>query len=159
MPTKPTNVLGRTPRIGLSARFRVEVDGVDLGGWASCKGLSVTFDSEELEVGGNYEHAILLPKRLKYNSITLIRAITPEGTKAVQGWLRSVLDGWVDSYHGDDYTPGTAKITLLDSACKTVVGTWTLRDVYPKSWKGPDLDAESGKIATETLELVHQGFL
>jgi hypothetical protein len=34
-----------------------------------------------------------------------------------------------------------------------------LRNVYPDSWKGPDLDATSLGIALEQLVLVHEGFL
>ncbi|MFJ9605791.1 phage tail protein [Kitasatospora sp. NPDC101176] len=158
MPTRQSKVLGAEPRIGLSARFRVTVDGLDLGGWSSCKGLAVNFDCEELETGGNYEHTFLLPKRLKYSNITLSRAMTAEGTATVHQWLRDIAGDWMHSYE-DDYTPNTATITLLDSSGQTAVHCWTLKDVYPRAWKGPDLDADSTKVAIETLELAHHGFL
>ena len=37
--------------------------------------------------------------------------------------------------------------------------TWSLRNVYPSKWTGPDLDAMTAGIAMEKLELVHEGFL
>ena len=52
----------------------------------------------------------------------------------------------------------TAEITLLDSH-RDKVTTWKLKGVYPVKWKGPTLDAGSHAIATETLELAHEGFL
>ncbi len=39
------------------------------------------------------------------------------------------------------------------------VATWTLRDVLPVKWSGPQLSVDSAKVATETLELAHHGFL
>jgi phage tail-like protein len=36
---------------------------------------------------------------------------------------------------------------------------WDLTGVIPVRWTGPSLSAESAKIATETLELAHHGFL
>ena len=37
--------------------------------------------------------------------------------------------------------------------------SWSLRNVYPFSWSGPDLDALSVGIAREKLVLCHEGFL
>ena len=32
-------------------------------------------------------------------------------------------------------------------------------DVFPVRWSGPNLDIDTAKVATETLELAHNGFL
>ena len=48
-------------------------------------------------------------------------------------------------------------IVLYDSN-KEVVLIWTLRNARPSAWTGPDLDATNSKVATETLELTHEGF-
>ncbi|GEC09577.1 hypothetical protein SSP24_72320 [Streptomyces spinoverrucosus] len=148
-------------RLGLSMRFGVVLDGIDLGGWSSCKGLGVGFDSEELEVGGNYEYNVILPKRVKYTPITLQRAMTADGSAQVQAWLRRIVADWYSSDTADDFHGSTAQISLLDARnnAQAPVATWSLRNVYPKGWKGPDLDATSSHVAIETLELVHQGFL
>jgi phage tail-like protein len=39
------------------------------------------------------------------------------------------------------------------------VASWNLTGVYPSKWTGPSLDANGKAVATETLELVHNGFL
>jgi phage tail-like protein len=53
---------------------------------------------------------------------------------------------------------GTAQITLYDSHGQPV-STWSLRNVYPAGWEGPDLSASTFGIAIEKLKLVHEGFL
>ncbi|RSS67423.1 phage tail protein [Streptomyces sp. WAC06614] len=153
------NLTSRT-RMGLSSRFHVAVDGIQLGGWSSCKGLAVEFENEIVHVGGSYDESWVLPTRLKYSNVTLTRAITADGTKAVQAWLRQMQQEWLNSEDDGD-RGGTATITLMDTAgdLSKPAFQWTLRNVYPKSWKGPDMDATSGNVALEQLELIHQGFL
>ncbi|MFK0223815.1 phage tail protein [Streptomyces vinaceus] len=146
--------------MGLSARFVVSVDNISLGGWTNVKGLGINFESEELEVGGNYEHTVILPKRVKYTQVTLQRAMTAQGSAQIQAWLRSMIDAWYNCDE-DKYPGATATITLLGPSADYArpIASWTLRNVYPKAWRGPDMDATSNKVATESLELVHQGFL
>ncbi len=40
-----------------------------------------------------------------------------------------------------------------------VIARWSLVDVVPVRWSGPQLSGDSPKVATETLELAHHGFL
>ena len=53
---------------------------------------------------------------------------------------------------------GTATITLRDSHNQTV-SEWTFANARPSLWKGPTLTATGKEVATEMLELVHEGFL
>jgi hypothetical protein len=39
------------------------------------------------------------------------------------------------------------------------VATWGLIDVVPVRWTGPSLNPDSPKVATETVEIAHHGFL
>jgi phage tail-like protein len=142
--------------LALTTRFHVSVDGVDLGGWARCQGLEVKFQPEPIKEGGNYQYEIILAGSIKYPPVTLQRAINAADTEKVQSWLRERASGWVDANKSGG--GGTAQITLFDAHAQKVA-TWTLRNVYPDSWKGPDLDAATLGIATEQLVLVHEGFL
>ncbi len=135
--------------LGLETRFKVTVDDINLGGWHSCKGLAVKFNLEPLEEGGEYGFKHWLPGCVEYSHITLERAMIAADAGNVQNWLASKID---------NHTGGTGSITLLDSRGQKVY-TWTLRGVRPMSWKGPNLEATSGKVATEVLELAHEGFL
>jgi len=141
--------LSETAMIGLSMRFAVVVDGVDLGGWASCTGLSVNFNLTERKEGGVNDRTVWLPNRITYPKITLTRAMTATDSAKVTKWLASMVDK--DS-------GGTAKITLFD-AHHQEVASWSLQNVLPSLWKGPTLSATSHEVAIETLELAHEGFL
>lgn len=142
--------------LGLTTRFRVVVDGIDLGGWSKCSGLAVDFKPTFWEEGGNYEYKPILQGRVEYSPVTLVRAMNPDDSKRVQGWLKSRIAGWVNATSSGG--GGTAQITLLDSNLKEV-STWSLRNVYPSKWDGPELDAQTLGIAVEKLTIVHEGFL
>jgi phage tail-like protein len=142
--------------LGLVTRFHVTVDGVDLGGWARCSGLSVDFKPEPWLEGGNYQHVTYLPGQIEYQPITLQRAMNAQDTPRVQAWLSSKAHSWVNANSSGG--GGTAQITLYDSQA-VKVATWSLRNVYPSKWDGPELDARTLGVAIESLQLVHEGFL
>ena len=56
------------------------------------------------------------------------------------------------------YSDRTARISLFD-ANMGEVSSWSLRNVYPAAWHGPNLDAKDQQVAIETLQLIHEGFL
>jgi phage tail-like protein len=134
---------------GLSCRFDVWVDGIDLGGWATCAGLRVDFAMKEIKEGGTNSHLQYLPDRIKYERVTLTRAITRDDFLKLAGWLA----GCVDRTDG-----GTARIILRDAQHHDAA-TWTLTNVRPWSYRGPEMAAGSANLALATLELVHDGFL
>jgi phage tail-like protein len=154
--------------LALTARFHVKISGFDLGGWARCQGLQVKFNPEPIKEGGNYQYEPILQGHIQYPNVTLTRAMTKDQTEQVQSWLKKQAKDWIDSLSsgssalrrmvGMDGSGGTATITLYDAKAQQVC-SWTLRNVYPASWKGPDLDASTLGVAVETLELAHEGFL
>lgn len=144
--------------LGLNNRFHIEIDGIDLGRWGSCKGLDVTFESKPIpQPGGIYDHEVYLPGQMKYGTITLERAVNPKDSMAVQAWLSQVVQNWIYSANGAD-SGGTGVITLYSAEAQPII-SWTLRNVYPSKWSGPTLDTQTVGIAKETLAIVHQGFL
>jgi phage tail-like protein len=150
--------LSDTARLGMSMRFRVSVDGINLGSWATCSGLEVEFKNKRVNEGGNYEYSMILPDRVEYRAVTLRRAMSSQESAIVQRWLHGVVSGWYNAGSPGDYGPRTAEIELFDSA-GAVVASWTLRNVFPSKWSGPDLDATGSRVAVEQLDLVHEGFL
>lgn len=136
-------------QFGLVMRFDVAVDGIELGAWSSCDGLKVDFGLKEIKVGGNNDCKVYLPDRVNYPHLVLKRAMTARDSGKVMSWLRKM----VDATDG-----GTATITLRDSHNQTV-SEWTFANARPASWKGPTLNATGKEVATEILELVHEGFL
>jgi phage tail-like protein len=146
---------------GLAMRFSVTVDdlglgSVSLGRWSSCRGLKVDLKVTRVQEGGNYWYEHILPDRISYSNITLERAVDPSDSPKVQAWLRQVASTWMNS--ADSYPAGGATITLLGADGQPVT-SWELDGVYPVSWSGPGLSATENKVAIETLELAHEGFL
>jgi phage tail-like protein len=142
--------------LGLQMRFKVTVDGLSLGYWSSCKGLSMTFKATRVD-GNVYDSYDYLPERVDYSDVTLVRAMNSKDSGAVWRWLADCRKQWYGPEPGD-WSGKTAVIQLFDAQYQLVTG-WTLSDVYPKQWHGPDLDAGGGGIALETLVLAHQGFM
>ena len=142
-------VLNDSAQYGLVMRFDVVVDGITLGAWSSCDGLTVDFGLKEIKVGGNNDYKVFLPDRVFYPKLVLKRAMTQGESAKVMSWLRSMIDA-TDG--------GTATITLRDSRNDTVA-EWTFANARPSSWKGPTLSSTGKDVAIEVLELVHEGFL
>ena len=130
-------------------RFDVVIDDhYSLGSWSRCRGLSVEFGNRK-EPDGSSQSREVPGENPKYGDVTLVRALTSQGAREVQDWLAA---------HWKNPKPGSAQITLRDTWGVEVM-SWALRDIVPRSWTGPELDAGSKQVALETLVLGHEGFL
>ena len=133
---------------GLSVCFGVKIDDNDLGTFNSCEGLGCEVVIEQREEGGNNAFVWQLPTRLKYSNVKFTRPLGPDTTKVAK-WFASMATG---------VTRRTATIQVM-RADGTVVATWGLDGVVPVRWSGPSLNHDSPKVATETVEIAHHGFL
>jgi phage tail-like protein len=134
---------------GQSLRFRVKLDGgADLGNWSKCDGLSVEYDVFEYKEGGENTYIHRIPGRAKYQNLKLTRPVNKD-SKQVADWIA----GMKTHVRRD-----TAEVSALDSEGKAIA-TWNFEGVYPVRWNGPSLDIGNNQVATETLELAHNGFL
>ncbi len=128
--------------------FTVTIDGHELGSFMTCDGLALEIQVEQREEGGNNAFVHMLPGRVKYSNVKFTRPINGDSAK-VRSWLASMTR---------EIKRTTAEITALTMDGKKVA-SWGLDGVIPVRWTGPSFSAESPKIATETLELAHHGFL
>lgn len=129
--------------------FVVQIDGKELASFTTCEGLGVEIAVEKREEGGNNDFVHQLPGRMTYTNIKFTRPIDSESSKVAQ-WMAQMAATRTDRH--------TATIQAM-TADGTVVCTWNLRDVIPVRWTGPQFGVDSPKIATETVELAHHGFL
>ncbi|MFE2287976.1 phage tail protein [Streptomyces sp. NPDC059443] len=132
----------------VSVCFMVEIDNISLGSFNSCEGLGCEVVMEQREEGGNNGYVWQLPTRIKYSNIKLTRPVTRD-TELVTRWLAGMLGG---------IPRKTAHISAM-TVDGAVVARWSLMDVVPVRWSGPSLNPETVKVATETLEIAHHGFL
>ena len=126
-------------------RFLVSLPGISIGRFRECTGIGVEIETKEYMEGGSNEFVHKLPTRVKYQNIVLKRGVTHED--ALLKWF------W-DSRNSVQRKEMT--ISLLGPGTKTV-RTWAFLNAYPVKWTGPNLNASSNQIATESLEVVHNG--
>jgi phage tail-like protein len=140
--------------IAVTVRFVVQLDDMDLGAFNSCEGLGAEVVIEQREEGGNNGFVWQLPTRIKYPTIKLSRPLT-RSTEQVAKWFTATMTG---GRARSDTARTTGYIQAM-TGDGTVVATWGLLDVVPVRWTGPSLNPESPKVATETVEIAHHGFL
>ena len=137
------------PEFGLALRFKVMIDDYgSLGSWSKCDGLTVEYEIQEYQEGGQNNYVHRLPGRCKYQNVKLTRPLD-KSSADVASWVAG---------QRTKVKRSNAEIAVLDPAGEVVV-QWNLTDVYPVKWSGPSLDATGNQIATETLEIAHNGFL
>ena len=134
-----------TPDPVAELRFKVELPGLSIGRFRECTGISVEVEMKDYMEGGSNEFVHKLPTRVKYPNVVLKRGVTHED--ALLKWF------WESRFtvQRRDMT-----ISLLGPGAK-LVRTWAFLNAYPVKWTGPNMNAVSNQIATETLEVVHNG--
>ncbi|HSH23632.1 MAG: phage tail protein [Actinomycetota bacterium] len=137
-------------QLGLANRFKVTIDksDYDLGSWAKVEGLDVKWDLVEYRSGDGANNRWYFPGKTDYSTIKLTRAACKD-TGTVKKWLTAT---------SFEHEAHSGKIELLDSK-NGKVADWTLKNVLPLKWSITGFDASASKVATETLELAHLGFL
>jgi phage tail-like protein len=135
----------------LGYRFLVEIDSLIVAGFSEVTGLEMQLQTEDYQEGGVNTYTHKLPTRFEYPNLSLRRGITDS----------TVLWDWVqDVSSGLGLAPAierrNVRIVLLDAQGAESWG-WECRDAYPVRWAGPELRADQGAVAVESLELVHRG--
>ena len=132
----------------VSVCFAVKIDDKDLGSFNSCEGLGCEVVMEQREEGGNNGFVWQLPTRIKYSTVKLSRPVCRDTAK-LTAWFASMVGG---------VQRKNATIAAM-TADREIVASWELSGVVPVRWSGPSLGTDSPKVATETLEIAHHGFL
>ncbi|HJP73305.1 MAG TPA: phage tail protein [Pseudonocardiaceae bacterium] len=152
---------GSYPDYGLSARFDVVVDNRKIGSWASCGGLGIAFDPQEVKAGGRYDQPAFTPGRMSWGEVTLERALDRQTHDKFNKMLQEYTKSWVNWTGGGSapsYPDKTVVITMLAASGNVPIATWTLHNALIKSWSGPTLAGGKNEVATEKLVFVHSGF-
>ncbi len=147
--SRQDNRAGAVVDLGMAHRFVVTAGSRDLGSWSKVTGLSVKWDLAEHRVGSSDQY-FKFAGVPKFDRLKLSRAADRTGTAAVHAWL--------DEVKASGGTPEEGAVAMLTAAGEPVM-TWTLREMFPVSWQIGEFDASASKVAVETLEVVHAGFL
>ncbi|EMA06235.1 phage tail protein [Haloferax denitrificans] len=152
-------------------RFRVRCDVLPKLGFSEVRGLSVAVESANDDESGSEPRPPDTdgrgrrarkrpgprrrprprppsPPRRETSSppLELRRGVTDD--RSLWAWFRAWADG--------ETTPQDVRICLLDATGEPVWG-WVCRAATPVRWTGPHLVADAAAVATESLELTHEG--
>ncbi|MFE9566808.1 phage tail protein [Streptomyces sp. NPDC006487] len=136
--------------LALANRFSVTVDGgaYDLGSWAQVQGLDVQWKMADYRAGDAGNDRWYFPGFTEYTPLKLTRAACSD-SELVKKWLSE------NSFASKGY-PG--EIILMGPDNVKVI-SWNMRRIIPVKWSITSFEAGQSKVALETLELQHLGFL
>lgn len=126
-------------------RFRVELDGVERGGFQECSGLDFSQDPIEYREGPDPLYPRKLPGLTKYSNITLKWGISKD--EELWKWRDEALKGIIKRKNGS--------IILVSDEGKDVY-RWNFQAGWPAKWTGPSFNASGNEVAVETLEIAHE---
>lgn len=127
--------------------FRIEIGGIQRGGFREASGLDSSQDPIEYREGNEkFLTARKLPGLNKYSNISLKWGITDDAS--LWDWRKKSIDGKVERKSGS--------IILINDAGEEKL-RWNFRDGWPTKWTGPTFNATGNEVAIETLEIAHEG--
>lgn len=128
-------------------RFKIEIDGLEAGGFSEVTGFDASIDVIEYREGDmTAETPLKVPGLKKYGNITLKQGMTD--SRVMYDWLASGLTGEVERK--------TVTLTLLNET-QAPAASWQIINAWPTKYTAPDFNATSSEIAIETIELAHEG--
>ena len=123
--------------------FRVEINGIQVGGFSECSGLNSEVAVIEYREGGDKAGVRKLPGLAKFGDVVLKRGVFK--SDELQTWHRNVINGLPDRRNGF--------VILLDDERNEVV-RWKFSNAWIRKIQGPTLNAKGNDVAIETIELV-----
>jgi len=126
------------------------------GLFAECTGLELSADIRELLEGGRNDGVVRRVGRVKLVPLVLKRGMflaSPGGyaDTAIWNWLTGMVTGTLPIPRYDGL------VQVLSPNGSRDVARWTFLRALPSKVSGPALNAKTGEIAIEELQLMHEG--
>jgi phage tail-like protein len=141
-----TNLLGIRLDPYQVFNFFIEIDGLLVGGFSECSGLQVEVEVENYPEGGVNDYVHHFKGRAKYPPLVLKHGLSL--MEGLWSWHQDVIQGEFERLNGTIYLLNRMQIPVL---------WWDFKEAFPTKWTGPELRADSGNVAFESVELVHKG--
>jgi phage tail-like protein len=127
--------------------FRIEIDGLTVGAFRECSGLTADGNSVEYREGTDVARTVRkLPGLLSYGNITMGRGQTLN--RELWTWYTNIVNGQSDRRNGT--------IVLMNEAREDVM-RWDVENMWIKKIEAPSFNATSNEVAMEKVEIVHEG--
>ncbi len=127
-------------------RYKVEIDGLEAGGFSEASGFDASIDVIENREGDMVQTPMKLPGLKKYGNITLKQGVAD--SMVMYEWMIAGVEGEVERK--------TITITILDET-ETATASWQVINAWPAKYTAPDFNATASEVAIETLEIAHEG--
>lgn len=127
-------------------RFRLEIDGLEAGGFAEVSGFDTSVDVIEYREGDDVTTPRKLPGLTKYGNITLKWGTSD--SMVLYEWLDGITEGTIERK--------TVTITAIDEAGDDAA-SWQMINAWPVKYTAPDFNATGSEVAMESLEIAHEG--
>lgn len=136
-------------------KFIVEVDGFDVAGFRSVKGLRQSTTDIKYREGGDNSTSRKLIGQTEFDDIVLEKGLTKNA--AFYAWATAVFN-----VAGDVISEKLVKhfitIKVLDKTGKSVK-VYQIFNCWPKEYSVGDLDAMGNDVLLESIALAHEGFV
>jgi phage tail-like protein len=129
-------------------RFELRIDDLPVAGFSTCTGLQLETEVLDYNEGGQNKIVLKFPGRTKQANLVLKRGIID---RQLWDWYFDLTQGKVKFRNGS--------IIVHDASGSEDVMEWQFTRAFPAKWVGPELNAMQGTLATETLELCHEGLI
>ncbi|MEH2942028.1 phage tail protein [Petralouisia muris] len=127
-------------------RYKVEIDGLEAGGFSEASGFDASIDVIEYREGDMVQTPMKLPGLKKYGNITLKKGVAD--SMVMYEWMIAGVEGEVERK--------TITITILDET-ETATASWQVINAWPAKYTAPDFSATTSDVAIESLEIAHEG--
>jgi phage tail-like protein len=128
--------------------FRLEIDGLQLGGFSEVSLGAATTDVVEYREGNDKGGTRKLPGQTRYSNIVLKRGIT--NSLELYQWHRLVVEGRTADARRN-------LVIVLSDESQADVARFVVHNAWPMKYEGPSFNAQGNDVAIETLELTHEG--
>ena len=125
---------------------KVEIDGLDAGGFSEVTGFDASIDVVEYREGDMVTTPMKVPGLKRYGNITLKQGLVD--STVMYDWMYTGVNGAVERK--------TITITLLDEE-ESPAASWQVINAWPMKYTAPDFNATASEIAIETVEIAHEG--
>ena len=146
----PANETVKYPFTAYNFSVEISVDDVSQqvcsASFSECDGLEMTMEVKTIREGGNNGQQIRLTGPISYGQITLKRGMTE--TFDLWNWFDKMLHNVRLRAH--------AEVVMLAEDRKTERARFILKNCIPTKLKAPALNAISGMVAIEELQLTYE---
>jgi len=127
--------------------FRVEFDGLTVGSFSECSGLTAEGDSVDYREGTDIPLTVRkLVGLRKYMNVVLKRGYTTNNE--LWTWYKNIANGVADRRNGS--------IILMDEERNEVM-RWQVENAWINKIEAPTFNATANEVAIESCELIHEG--